>query len=31
MAGLDAILDDIDADLDGALERLFAFLRIPSI
>ena len=31
MAALDAILDDIDADLDGALERLFAFLRIPSI
>ena len=31
MAGLDAILNDIDADLDNALERLFAFLRIPSI
>ncbi len=31
MASLDAILNDIDADLDNALERLFAFLRIPSI
>jgi len=28
---LDAVLDRIDADLDDALERLFAFLRIPSI
>ena len=25
------ILNDIDTDLDNALERLFAFLRIPSI
>ncbi len=31
MPALDAILNDIDADLDQALERLFAFLRIPSI
>ena len=31
MAALDAILNDIDADLDNALERLFAFLAIPSI
>ncbi len=31
MAALDAILNDIDRDLDGALERLFRFLRIPSI
>jgi len=31
MPALDAILNDIDADLDNALERLFAFLRIPSI
>ncbi|MDP4022034.1 M20/M25/M40 family metallo-hydrolase [Methylobacterium sp. NEAU 140] len=31
MAALDAILNDIDADLENALERLFAFLRIPSI
>ncbi|GJD58738.1 M20/M25/M40 family metallo-hydrolase [Methylobacterium dankookense] len=31
MAALDAILNDIDRDLDGALERLFAFLRIESI
>ena len=31
MAALDAILNDIDTDLDNALERLFAFLRIASI
>ena len=31
MAALDAILNDIDTDLENALERLFAFLRIPSI
>lgn len=31
MAALDRILDDIDRDLDNSLERLFAFLRIPSI
>ena len=31
MAALDAILNDIDRDLDGALERLFDFLRIESI
>ncbi|TGD99021.1 M20/M25/M40 family metallo-hydrolase [Methylobacterium nonmethylotrophicum] len=31
MAALDRILDDIDRDLDTSLERLFAFLRIPSI
>ncbi|WP_430913975.1 M20/M25/M40 family metallo-hydrolase [Methylobacterium sp. sgz302541] len=31
MADLDPILNDIDADLDNALERLFTFLRIPSI
>ncbi|EJW13698.1 Acetylornithine deacetylase/Succinyl-diaminopimelate desuccinylase protein [Rhodovulum sp. PH10] len=28
---LDKVLDRIDADLDASLERLFAFLRIPSI
>ena len=28
---LPAVLDRIDADLDKSLERLFAFLRIPSI
>lgn len=31
MVALDAILNDIDKDLDNALERLFRFLRIPSI
>ncbi len=31
MTALDPILNDIDADLDNALERLFAFLRIESI
>ena len=31
MAALDSVLNDIDKDLDNALERLFAFLRIPSI
>ncbi|GBU18988.1 MULTISPECIES: M20/M25/M40 family metallo-hydrolase [Methylobacterium] len=31
MADLAPILNDIDRDLDNALERLFAFLRIPSI
>lgn len=31
MGALDPILNDIDADLDNALERLFAFLRIKSI
>jgi acetylornithine deacetylase/succinyl-diaminopimelate desuccinylase-like protein len=31
MAALDPVLNDIDRDLDNALERLFAFLRIPSI
>ncbi|GJD50195.1 Succinyl-diaminopimelate desuccinylase [Methylobacterium crusticola] len=31
MAALDHILADIDRDLDGSLERLFALLRIPSI
>ena len=31
MAALDPVLNDIDKDLDNALERLFAFLRIPSI
>ncbi len=31
MAALDRILNDIDRDLDTSLERLFAFLRIPSI
>ena len=31
MAALDAILNDIDTDLENALERLFALLRIPSI
>jgi acetylornithine deacetylase/succinyl-diaminopimelate desuccinylase-like protein len=28
---LAAVLDRIDADLDNSLERLFAFIRIPSI
>jgi len=28
---LDAVLDRIDQDLDRSLDRLFAFLRIPSI
>ena len=28
---LDKVLSDIDVDLDNALERLFAWLRIPSI
>src|SRR5205085_1341394 len=28
---LGAVLDRIDADLDASLERLFAWLRIPSI
>ena len=31
MSQLDTVLSDIDADRDNALERLFAFLRIPSI
>ncbi len=31
MQALDPILNDIDVDLDNALERLFAFLRIKSI
>ncbi|MCE4224263.1 dipeptidase [Methylobacterium sp. C25] len=31
MAALDPILNDIDTDLDNALERLFEFLRIESI
>ncbi|MBY0299975.1 MAG: M20/M25/M40 family metallo-hydrolase [Methylobacterium sp.] len=31
MPALDPILADIDRDLDTSLERLFAFLRIPSI
>ncbi|MBX9932752.1 MAG: M20/M25/M40 family metallo-hydrolase [Methylobacterium sp.] len=31
MAALDPVLNDIDRDLDNSLERLFAFLRIPSI
>ena len=31
MSQLDAVLARIDADLDASLERLFAFLRIPSI
>ena len=31
MSDLDPVLNDIDADLDNALERLFAFLRIESI
>ena len=28
---LPAVLDRIDADLEKSLERLFAFIRIPSI
>ncbi|HKG00691.1 MAG TPA: M20/M25/M40 family metallo-hydrolase [Xanthobacteraceae bacterium] len=31
MRASDAVLNRIDADLDKSLERLFAFLRIPSI
>ncbi len=31
MSQLDAVLDRIDSDLDRSLERLFAFLRIPSV
>lgn len=31
MTALDQVLSHIDADLDNSLERLFAFLRIPSI
>jgi acetylornithine deacetylase/succinyl-diaminopimelate desuccinylase-like protein len=31
MSQLDAVLSHIDSDLDASLERLFAFLRIPSI
>jgi acetylornithine deacetylase/succinyl-diaminopimelate desuccinylase-like protein len=31
MPHLDEVLNDIDADLDNSLERLFAWLRIPSI
>jgi acetylornithine deacetylase/succinyl-diaminopimelate desuccinylase-like protein len=31
MTQLDAVLNDIDRDLDNAVERLFGWLRIPSI
>jgi acetylornithine deacetylase/succinyl-diaminopimelate desuccinylase-like protein len=31
MAQLDQVLSDIDADLDNSLQRLFQWLRIPSI
>ncbi|MEP9378787.1 M20/M25/M40 family metallo-hydrolase [Aquabacter sp. CN5-332] len=31
MAALDDVLDRVDGQLDQSLERLFAFLRIPSI
>ncbi len=31
MAGLDDVLNKVDTQLDQSLERLFAFLRIPSI
>ena len=31
MASLDAVLDRIDRDLDQSVERLFEFLRIPSV
>jgi acetylornithine deacetylase/succinyl-diaminopimelate desuccinylase-like protein len=31
MTMLDAVLSKVDADLDRSLERLFAFLRIPSV
>jgi acetylornithine deacetylase/succinyl-diaminopimelate desuccinylase-like protein len=31
MSALDQVLARIDADLDASLERLFAWLRIPSI
>lgn len=31
MTDLDRVLAQVDADLDASLERLFAFLRIPSI
>ncbi len=31
MSPLDQVLNNIDADLDNSLERLFAWLRISSI
>ena len=31
MSQLDTVLNDIDRDLDNSLERLFAWLKIPSI
>lgn len=31
MSDLDRVLATVDADLDASIERLFAFLRIPSI
>src|SRR4051812_3732324 len=31
MSSLEQVLNDIDADLDNSIERLFAWLRIPSI
>ncbi len=31
MTSLDAVLDRIDRDLDQSIERLFEFLRIPSV
>lgn len=31
MAGLDDVLSKVDAQLDGSLDRLFTFLKIPSI
>jgi acetylornithine deacetylase/succinyl-diaminopimelate desuccinylase-like protein len=31
MSNLDQVLSDIDKDLDNSLQRLFAWLRIPSI
>lgn len=31
MSDIEAVLAEVDADLDNALERLFSLLRIPSI
>ena len=31
MSQLDQVLADVDKDLDNSLQRLFAWLRIPSI
>ncbi|HEX2725488.1 MAG TPA: hypothetical protein VHN20_06685, partial [Beijerinckiaceae bacterium] len=31
MSRVDEVLNDIDADLDNSLERLFSWLKIPSV